>query len=1525
MLDGWSRHPEQLLLSVDDALWYAQSPFESYNDAHTTSKLAAFVLIVAFGVTCGSTTAYYMLARRTTLKQHAHTRARRQDDDRQAQRTRMLLELTKVVMAATVLAVTVTKLVIQLDPIEDQTKHNTWTVVMDVFVIVIALYIAASSFVSVVYPTFARTIRSHQWTLFLSLVIALATDNIVPFVYRKRPPITQVTQLGFAQTAIVAALVLVLLLTPPHWQPVLSRVKPNPAQIASPLSNLFFAFLETRMWRWFLETTKQHSSNEFLSFVPVLPDYLHSRWILSKFRWRGDQVRDDDTDALNTSHDEDDDDETDFRDRPPTGAVYKFMWTFRLEFVKIFAFATVWVLAIFVSPLSMNLLLRYVQDNAQTTVSPYLFVFGIFLAPIVSSVAFQCATYRISQIGLRLRSLLGHAVYAKLLRVKAGGGGSKQDDEGQQDEEEGGGAMSSGGNEAIGRVNNLVGTDIDVITSSLTTALQLFGVLPKLVVSLVFLYVLLGWSAFVALGAIVAFAPVSTMVSKKYGGVQEEIMKATDTRITIVGELVSSIRVLKMLNWGSFAQKRIYDARQTELGRITKRAKVYAGLMFLSTGIPAAVTLTTFGAYVFGMKQTLTASTAFTSMSLFGLLREAVISSTYLLSAFMRARVSLGRITRFLVDTEELDNSPRKFEGDEISINNAKFKFSKYGKDGFTLDIDSLKIPTGKTTIIAGDVGSGKSALLNALLGEMHLNQGQVKYPARVKTSFAAQAPWLQDDSVRANILFGNEWNEDRYYETLFACALESDIEGFPDGDETRVGEKGLSMSGGQKQRIALARAVYAKTDIVLLDDVLSAVDSNTAAHLVENCLNGPLLKGRTVVLVTHFVKMCTRRVNNCELVVHLHEGRIKKQGPPERGLAPEGAGGAAMGRTSSQSSLRSTKKEGNTSSDNDDKKGHQEHYDEGNEGSNDISFKVYKRYFAAFGKSIKTKVVFWIVYAIVNVVAHVLMLSQGWFVGRWVSAGDRDQRPGFYFTIYTVIQLSGALSLTAMYLMLIWGAINASRTIHERLTRAVFGAPFRFFDATPQGAILNRFSKDCEILDTEQVENLQPVLDYSVQVLFVAIIITVILPVFLLPAAVICLTFFFIGKVYVRNALAARKQVAAARSPLFSTLGDTTSGVVTIRAFDRTRTFAQGYLEKTDRYNQMQLYEDGLDRWLEERSDIVGALVSFIVGLLSLRGGLSAGTTGFLVSTGLEFTSRILYVVRAINKNELSMNSVQRILSFSDVDQETPPNRQGEPPANWPQGEIDFKDYSAKYSESGADVLHHLSLKIRKGERVGIVGPSGCGKSSLSLALLRFIVRSSGDILIDGRSVEETNLDALRSRVTLIPQEPILFSGTLRSNLDPDGEYDDQELWQAIQRSGFAKQGDQGTAEAKGLSLDTVVQSSGSNFSQGQRQLLSLARALVRSSKILILDEATASLDNESDRTMQKVIREEFDDCTNLTIAHRLETVIDYDRILVLDSGKIVEYDSPSALLNQPNSRFRALCEASGDLEELKKRARVD
>ncbi|GAA5982978.1 hypothetical protein JCM11641_006904 [Rhodosporidiobolus odoratus] len=1540
----------------------------------------------------------------------------------------LVLEVLGVLSGAGLLAVTLAKLVAF-------SSGGKWDKILLGGVVGLTVYLGLISAVKIVEERVEKVVREQQVAVVLVLFTTVFFDSVYPFAFLDHPPLSTSSRVGFAQTALALTLGALLLLTPPRFHPRLKGVLPNPAQTASPLSLLFFSFLEPRMIRYYVLTSPRltrlfrlvssspssklaeeaggiEDKVDFRGFVPPLPDVLHSDFVLSRFKWdvsgegegEGDSNgRKDKTGAEAVNGGEEGEGQEGGgaqKKGKERGTVKAFARHHRGELIKVLAFASGWIVFIFVSPLSMNLLLRYIQRTSSSpppfNLNPYTFVLLLFLSPILQSVCYQSALYLLAQLGLRMRAVLGVEVVGKVMRVLAGGGGggggggerggkgkgakdgkkAKGDGKTMEEngeDEEGEKEKAGGGSEAVGRVNNLVGTDIDTITSSLPTFLQLLSIPPKLIISLLALYLLLGWSAFVALGAILLFAPVSKSVAGRYGGVQGEIMKATDKRITLVQELLGSIRIIKMFHWEEASMKNIGEARERELERIGGRAKVYAGMMLLSTGIPAVVTLSTFGAFVFLQKETLEASTAFTAMSLFGLLREAVISATYLLSAFMRARVSLDRISTFLTKTEELDphsrtfvspsssgpsNSPHSPSSNESAITiapNSTFRFSRRTPSSspssdFTLQLSSpssasskgknnnpsstaLEIPRGKITIVAGDVGSGKSAFLLALLGEMCVDEGggvEISVDGeeegkgerqRVPVGYAAQGAWLQDTSVRNNILFGAPWDEERYNQTVFACALEDDLDALPEGDETRVGEKGLSLSGGQKQRVALARAIYSSTSLLLLDDILSALDTQLVSHVLEYCLNGPLVANRTVILVTHFVKMCTKKLDNVGLVFRLREGRVLEVGPPGEGLrvGENGGEGSRISRRSSRGSMgsrgsgsggsRSRLKEAEVKHgwDGADQEEEDEKADSSGEG-NELGWEFYRRYARACGGW-----KFWAAYGVVNVVAHVFMLAQGWYIGRWVNAPDGHSHAARYFSVYAAIQVISSVSLTAMYLALIWGAIKASRKLHEGLTARVFGAPFRWWDRTPLGAVTNRFSKDTEIVDTEQVENLQPVLDYSVQVFFVAIIITVILPIFLLPASIIALIFFFLGNLYIRNALAARKAVSNSRSPLFSTLGDTTGGIVTIRAFKREEAFMERYKQQTDEYNKAQLYEEALDRWLEERSDSVGAAVSFVVGLLCLSSGLSSGVTGFLISTGLEFTSRILYVVRAINKNELSFNSTQRILQYSEVEVEEPSSEKKEPPAHWPsEGGIEFDGFSARYSEDGEDVLHDLNLTIKPGEKIGIVGPSGCGKSSFSLALLRFILKSSGYIKVDGRALDETNLSAIRSRMTLVPQDPTLFSGTLRTNLDPNAEHDDATLWNAIQRSGFVKQGDER------ITLDSPVASSGSNLSQGQRQLIGLARALVRGSRIVILDEATASLDNESDALVQRVIREEFEGATNITVAHRLESVIDYDRILVMRAGRVVEFDTPLALLEDEDGAFRKMVEATGSFDEL-------
>ncbi|GAA94481.1 uncharacterized protein L969DRAFT_83963 [Mixia osmundae IAM 14324] len=1430
---------------------------------------------------------------------------------------------------------------------------DLWTMLHCIDILACTVYTALLAAVALSIRAPTQLLYKHCDIASAVILISSVSQHITPYLAAQTQIVDgPLARLGLAEASIALASCIIALITPQHYVPVLPDVMPHPRQTASRLSCVLFSFLDKRMIRYYLyppheappDTTlssfkqkldnltdqlgiTQHDSpndhldvpnkelpdnvseisdvaseassqteykgadlpaderpwNARLSFselLPPLPDILHSRWVLSKMRWLGD-------------NEDDSDDDLRVENRPE-GSMRVFLTVFRAEALQITFTALLWIVFIFVSPLSMNLLLDHVQRGGSASlVSPYVFALGLFVGPIGASVAFQQCLFMIAQMGLRLRALLSHAILTKVLRMRSGGSAASDNktDDGSEAE-----ATASG--DTTGRVNNLVGTDIDVITASLETSLQLLAVPFKIVVSLVYLYFLLGWSAFVALAAIIAFVPLSTWVSSRYGAVQGSIMKATDRRINLINESLNAIRTIKYFAWEDPMQKGIYAARERELARIIRRARVFFMLMVISTGVPAIVTLATFAAFVYAAHGQLTASIAFTSLSLFSLLREAVISSTYLTSAFLRARVSLGRIADFIRDEEEISSSSRKRAGDRISCDHASFHWSR-DSGSFELCIDRLECPPGQLTLVAGPTGSGKSALVAALLGEMDLVKGEAWVPAGSTISYAAQEPFLLDDTIRENILFGNEYDRKRYKRALFECSLISEIAGFERKDKTNA----LALSGGQKSRVCLCRAVYACSDIVLLDDVLSAVDSRTASHIVQKCLDGKLLKGRTVILVTHYLELCAQAVA-CAHIVKMKSGRITSQGPAHEMVEDD----TAQKDDATDGGGELDAEHGDNAA--------EVHDVETERSSSAISWTNYRSYFSAMGG-----IVFWTLYALINLAAHVLMLGSGAWVGVWTNSKDKVDRASYYFGIYAGIQVASGISLTIMYLYLIVGAVRASRTLHRDLVTSIFGAPVHVFDRIPLGRFMNRLSKDIEIIDTEVVESLQPVFDYGVQVTLVAVTIAAVLPAFLVPAAIIAIAFFFVGQLYIRNALATRKRVAVSRSPLFNTLGNAVRGVMTIRAFGRQQDFVSAFREANDDYNRAQFHEQLLDRWLEERSDAVGATVALIVGLLTLTGSVSPGITGFLVSTGLEFTTRILYVVKAINRNELNVNSVARVLEYSSqLDQEPQGSEECKPPASWPdQGAVEIQGLSVKYDEDGPDVLRNVSIKVEQRAKIGIVGRSGSGKTTLSLALLRCVHRSAGRILIDGRDISDINLKDLRQRVTLISQEPVLFSGTIRSNLNPlNDEMDDADLWQGLKASGFLESG--GTAH---YTLDTPVTSHGGNFSLGQKQLLALARSLVRSTRVVIFDESTANVDADTDAFIQDTIRKHFRDSTCITIAHRLDSILDCDKVLVMkEGGTVAEWESPLKLLQDKNSIFHDMCAATGSVDDMLHRA---
>ncbi|KAK8861563.1 hypothetical protein IAR55_002385 [Kwoniella newhampshirensis] len=861
----------------------------------------------------------------------------------------------------------------------------------------------------------------------------------------------------------------------------------------------------------------------------------------------------------------------------------------------------------------------------------------------------------------------------------------------------------------------------------------------------------------------------------------------------------------------------------------------------------------------------------------------------YLGNSVVTAWVSIGRLNKFLLKSEMIDEysegtlvtikPQEQLEAENdglIRIHDATFNWGiptdKDGAIDYKLEISDLTFVKGKINLIAGPTGCGKSSLLKALVGELHFERKQGSFfhlPRDGGVSYAAQESWCMSESVRDNILFGEPYEEDRYKKVISACGLEPDLKLFDDGDQTEVGEKGITLSGGQKARITLARAVYVKTDIVLLDE---------------------LMKGRTVLLVTHHIHLAAPVA---DFIVVLNEnGSIRSSGPVEEGV---------MSSKELQDIDKEDKKEIQEAETEEAKPEEKKpiaklvQAEEKAEGR--ISRQAMITFFKTFGGPI-----FWFTYFGLLLGSQALVSFENYWLGIWARAYDQADDPRkvsavYYLGLYFALVLIGIITLGASNVLFYLGAVKASREVHKRLVNRVFGAYMRFLDSTPVGRIISRFTKDIKTIDSNFTETFAGVAEITIGLILKLVVVVVLVPFFSIPAILIGVLGGFLGELYIHGQLSVKREMSNAKSPLFSHFSAAFNGIVSIRAYGAQQKVRIEAQRRADKYTRSAtaLQPQPMDHLYGPRLD--------------------ASTSGFALSQAIVFSSYILWWVRMVNEMEVQGNSVERINDYLIIDQEPEDVESKKPPAAWPtSGAIVLEKLSAKYSHDGPRVLNDLEVTIASGEKVGIVGRTGSGKSTLALALLRMIP-TTGRVLIDGVSTGDINLHDLRSNVTIIPQDPVLLSGSLRFNLDPFGEHDDAELNDALQASGLGQtrqpQNEGGAVTPQRLSLDTQIAAGGGNLSQGQRQLVALARALVRASKILILDEATASVDFETDALIQKSIRSLPSSCTVLTVAHRLSTVMDYDKILVLGAGQVLEFDSPDVLKKKKDSYFAKLVQA--------------
>ncbi|XP_037646450.1 multidrug resistance-associated protein 4-like isoform X3 [Sebastes umbrosus] len=1095
-----------------------------------------------------------------------------------------------------------------------------------------------------------------------------------------------------------------------------------------------------------------------------------------------------------------------------------------------------------------------------------------------------------------------------------------------------------------GQIVNLVSNDVNKFDEvTLYLHFLWIGPLQAATVILLLMYAI-GPSCLAGMTVFVILLPVQTMFGRLFSSLRAETAVLTDERIRTMNEVISGIRVIKMYGWEKPFAALVNEVRRMEISKIMKSSYL-RGLNMASFFVASKIIVfITVCVYVLTGNQ-LSASRVFMAVSLYGAVTLTItLFFPFAIEKVSESLVSIRRIQNFLlldeVAPQHLGHPVAEKKDCMVKIQDLICYWDKM-LEAPTLQNISFTVKPEQLLAVIGPVGAGKSSLLSAILGELSQESGVVKVKGEL--TYTSQQPWILSGTIRSNILFGKELNPKKYDRVLRACALKRDLDLLPGGDLAMVGDRGANLSGGQKARVSLARAVYQDADIYLLDDPLSAVDAEVGRHLFEECICG-FLRKKPRILVTHQLQY----LKAADQIVVLKQGQMVARGTyselqgsgldftsllkeeedqeeDRQGATPIPGTVSRLSQRLSDNSMSSMSSLSSSLYSLIDgaeplamvvQPTEEESRSEGN-----VGLRMYVKYFRAGANFL---VLFILI--LLNALAHITFVLQDWWLACWASEQkhinvtehlngsfprqlDLDLYLGVYAGLTATSVVFGFLRSLVFFNVL----VSSAQTLHSSMFNAILRTPLHFFDINPIGRILNRFSKDIGYLDSLLPWTFVDFIQVFLQVVGVIAVAAVIIPWILIPVAPLLAIFLFLRCYFLQTSRDIKRLESTTRSPVFSHLTSSLQGLSTIRAFRVQQSFQQMFDEYQDIHSEAWFLFLTTSRWFAARLD--GICLIFVTitafGCLYLRDGLEPGGVGLALSYAVTLTGMFQWGVRQSAEIENMMTSVERVVEYAELESEAPWETDKQPPHDWPKaGSITFDRVNFSYSASERLVLKNLTVVFTSREKVGIVGRTGAGKSSLVAALFR-LAEPEGRITIDGFLTSEIGLHTLRQKMSIIPQDPVLFTGTMRKNLDPFRQHTDEDLWNALQEVQM-----KAVVEDLPNKLETVLTESGSNFSVGQRQLVCLARAILRKNRILIIDEATANVDPRTDSLIQQTIRDKFQECTVLTIAHRLNTIIDCDRILVLDAGRIREYDEPYVLLQNQEGLFHQMVQQTGRAE---------